>query len=640
MTNKISKILEKQHPTKVITFLFVAVMILSAFAMLNFASAPNSMTFSNSAQSLVNSSYVHPLTVEYHAYFDESGLPSGTSWSVTYDGTLYSSTTTTIEITLTTSGTYSYSIPFADSGSYSYPPYPSSGTLSDTGTLDVAFGANISASATTTDVGIKLWFYSTMADAGIASSYAVNLWVGSVNATSASFNTSSSSVSASYTFLSSGTYSVYFLWWEPAAAGPPAPTSFITSTLTVTINPTLSVSISASATTIDYGQSITFESSVSGGTSPYFYQWNVNNVNVTGATNSTYTTSTLPVGTDTIKLWVSDSAGDPSNSKPNVSVPNVIMQDNIPVSSDGVYIGDPVNISIDRVGDIPLSGNHSDFSYQWYGPGGPIAGATSWFLNVVEDNAGFYNFAVHIKILNSSLPYHGTWIGHFHLTVKNNILPSGSVEFIESGLPSGAAWSAALASSIVPYGNRTSPIGPVITGVDGYYTTVGGNGLPTVVITPPNGTYHFFVYDYRWGTVVQGLQGWVSPGNYTPSISTGVLTFPLNTANHSTIIRIQFTPISSPSNDPPNLTRATLDNATLNATLKNSIPNTTILPIARQNSSIPPVITKTIPRQISRPAFSVVSFIFLSLAAICLILSALGIQRFKRKKQKDREAKR
>ena len=628
MTNKISKILEKQHPTKVITFLFVAVMILSAFAMLNFASAPNSMTFSNSAQSLVNSSYVHPLTVYYHSYFIESGLPSGTSWSVTYNSVVFSSTTTTIEITLTTSGTYSYSIPFADSGSYSYPPYPSSGTLSDTGTLDVAFGANISASATTTDVGIKLWFYSTMADAGIASSYAVDLWVGSVNATSASFNTSSS-VSASYAFSSSGTYSVYFLWWEPAAAGPPAPTSFITSTLTVTINPTLSVSISASATTIDYGQSITFESSVSGGTPPYSYQWDVNSANVTGATNSTYTTSTLPVGTDTIELWVSDSAGDPSNGKRNSSVPNVIMQDNIPVSSDGVYIGDLVNISIDRVSDIALKGNYSDFSYQWYGRGGPIAGATSWYLNVVEDTAGFYNFAVHIRILNDSLPFHGTWIGHYHLMVKNNVLPANSVEFIESGLPNGAVWSAALYDTPALNGIAT-------TGVDGLYITSQGNGLPSIIISPPNGTYYFAITDYKRGTVVQGLQGWVSPGNYTPSISTGVLTFPLNTANHSTIIRIQFTPISSPSNDPSNLTRATLDNATLNATLKNSIPNTTILPIARQNSSIPPVITKTIPRQISRPAFSVVSFIFLSLAAICLILSALGIQRFKRKKQRYR----
>ena len=108
-----------------------------------------------------NDSYIHPMTVYYHAYFIESGLPSGTSWSVTYNSIVYSSTTTTIEITLTTSGTYSYSIPFADSGSYSYPPYPSSGTLSDTGTLDVGFGANTSAKETTTDANLKDWLYST-----------------------------------------------------------------------------------------------------------------------------------------------------------------------------------------------------------------------------------------------------------------------------------------------------------------------------------------------------------------------------------------------------------------------------------------------------------------------------------------------
>ena len=86
MSNEMNENSKRPPTTKLITFMFVVVMILSAFAMLNFASAPDSMTSSNSAQSLVNSSYVHPMTVYYHAYFVESGLPSGTDWNVTYDG--------------------------------------------------------------------------------------------------------------------------------------------------------------------------------------------------------------------------------------------------------------------------------------------------------------------------------------------------------------------------------------------------------------------------------------------------------------------------------------------------------------------------------------------------------------------------
>ena len=40
-----------------------------------------------------------------------------------------------------------------------------------------------------------------------------------------------------------------------------------------TVNPQLSATISASQGSIDYGQSVTFNSAVSGGTPPYFYQW-------------------------------------------------------------------------------------------------------------------------------------------------------------------------------------------------------------------------------------------------------------------------------------------------------------------------------------------------------------------------------
>jgi hypothetical protein len=419
-----------------------------------------------------------------------------------------------------------------------------------------------------------------------------------------------------------------------------------------TVNPQLSATISASQGAIDYGQSITFNSAVSGGTPPYFYQWNVNGANVTGAINSTYTTSTLPVGTDTIKLWVSDSAGDPSNSKKNSSVPNIIMQDNIPVSSDGVYIGDPVIISIDRVGDILLNGNYSDFSFQWYGPGGPIAGATKWFLNVVEDTAGFYNFAVHIKILNSSLPYHGTWIGHYHLKVKDNTLSKGSVEFIETGLPNGTVWSAALYDTPALNGIAT-------TGVDGFYITSQGNGLPTIIIHPPNGTYYFAIADYKWGQAWPGFYCWVSPGNYTPSITTGVITFPTNTTNGSIIIHVTFTPVGDPpTNDQSNLTNITAISTTSNNTITNSTvdnansttgvleQNNTII-TQTNNSTIPTVHGTILPKNNTSATPLIRTFHSFKITPTILnfilfipIVFGLVIRRASHKKQREKEAMR
>ena len=708
MSNEMNENSKRPPTTKLIAFMFVVVMIFSAFTMLNFGTQA---AFAPSP-TLEDQSFIHPMTIYYHAYFIESGLPSGTNWNVTYDGVVYSSTTTTIETSMTTSGTYSYTIPNAGSGIYDYPVYPSSGTLSNTGTLDVAFGANISASATTTDIGIKLWFHSTSAVSGLASTYTVDLWVGSTNVATATANTSST-VSASYTFSSSGSYNVYLIWSNsnpsefltptitetinalpsvtissninPSDAGQSvtfsssvsggtspytyewflngsavsgatsstwvtttlpigSPTIYVkatdsssytaqSNTVTETVNPPLTVSISSSKNPSDYGQSVTFNSVVQGGTQPYTYQWSMNGANVSGATSSAWTTTTLPVGNDAIKLWVTDAAGDPRPGHPNASVPNIRM--NLAAgfqTTDQVYIDNEFNLSVVGVGSFNLIGNQSlfnNFIYQWFLNGTKIVGATNWYYDTWESHPATYDFSV--TIIPVGTQYHGQWLGRFYVLVTANF-PPNSLDIVESGLPVGSSWSAAI---IVYAENSSYPYGTTFTQPESHgYQTVYGN-TSVFRITPPNGTWTYYIDQFSTGP-----PGYAK-GFYAPNISSGTVTLPADTSNGSIIIRITFTPIGTLSNNPSNWTSTTLLNAALNAafmnsTLKNSIPNTTILPIARQNSSITPVITKTIPRQISRPAFSVVSFIFVSLAAICLILSALGIQRFKRKKQRYR----
>jgi hypothetical protein len=68
-----------------------------------------------------------------------------------------------------------------------------------------------------------------------------------------------------------------------------------------------SVTISPLSSTIFLGESVTFTSSVSGGTPPYSYQWYLDDAPVAGATASSWTFNPPAVSTYTVYLEVADS---------------------------------------------------------------------------------------------------------------------------------------------------------------------------------------------------------------------------------------------------------------------------------------------------------------------------------------------
>jgi len=81
----------------------------------------------------------------------------------------------------------------------------------------------------------------------------------------------------------------------------------------VTVNPTLGVSIVPTSAIMDFGQSVTFDSSVSGGTPPYTYQWYLDDAPVSSATASTWAFFPTSPGTYEVYLIVADSS-DPAES--------------------------------------------------------------------------------------------------------------------------------------------------------------------------------------------------------------------------------------------------------------------------------------------------------------------------------------
>jgi YVTN family beta-propeller protein len=122
--------------------------------------------------------------ITYGVTFTESGLPSGTSWSVTLNGTTESSTTDTITFSVP-NGTYSYTIATVNRD---YAPSPSSGSIT-------VNGANVNQAITFNLVTYTVKFTESGLPSGTSWSIAFN-------------GTTKTSISSSITFnASNGSYS-------------------------------------------------------------------------------------------------------------------------------------------------------------------------------------------------------------------------------------------------------------------------------------------------------------------------------------------------------------------------------------------------------------------------------------------------
>jgi hypothetical protein len=111
------------------------------------SSAIGTSVSTSSSTTTFTTSTIPPLStilLSYNAVFVESGLPSGTSWQVTYNGSTETSTTNTIEFTETSSVSNPFSVavvtPPPSAGCRNiYVPSPSSGTLAAGNTQTVSF---------------------------------------------------------------------------------------------------------------------------------------------------------------------------------------------------------------------------------------------------------------------------------------------------------------------------------------------------------------------------------------------------------------------------------------------------------------------------------------------------------------------
>ena len=112
----------------------------------------------------------------------------------------------------------------------------------------------------------------------------------------------------------------------------------------------LSVTVSPSSANLDVDQSQTFNSTVSGGTFPYTYQWCLNGTAVSDADLSSWTFTPTSAGSYTIYANVTDSSGEQAASNTaNVTVNSVVHDvalTNMTVPMSEAYQGWVVNVNV------------------------------------------------------------------------------------------------------------------------------------------------------------------------------------------------------------------------------------------------------------------------------------------------------
>jgi hypothetical protein len=141
-------------------------------------------------------------------------------------------------------------------------------------------------------------------------------------------STISHATNSTWTFTptSAGTYTVYVNVTDSASVDP----SVQSPSVQITVNAKPTVAITPASATINVGKFVTFMSSVTGGTTPYYYQWYQNSLAVQGANNPTWTFSPTSTGTCNVYLNITDNVGITTRS-------NVVPVTVNPLPSVGGY---------------------------------------------------------------------------------------------------------------------------------------------------------------------------------------------------------------------------------------------------------------------------------------------------------------
>ena len=157
------------------------------------------------------------------------------------------------------------------------------------------------------------------------------------------------------------------------------------STVTYQAAPSpLSISISPTSKVLDLGQYVTFTSSVSGGTSPYSYQWYLNETAVAGANSNSWTFTPTSTGYYLVHLNVTDNLGEEAKSNIAAVTVNPALSVSIQPVSSTITLGQSVSFN------STVSGGTQPYTYQWYVNETEPLGANSPSWIFTPASTGYY----------------------------------------------------------------------------------------------------------------------------------------------------------------------------------------------------------------------------------------------------------
>jgi hypothetical protein len=245
-----------------------------------------------------------------------------------------------------------------------------------------------------------------------------------------------------FTPTSAGSYQVYLNVTDSAGA------TAKSNVATVTVNLTLAVSITPTSATMDLGQSQLFTSTVSGGSSPYSYQWYLNGAAVSGATSSSWLFSPTSTGSYTVYMNVTDAVGVTKKSNVASVTINTMLTVSVSPSSAAMDLGQSKTFT------ATASGGTTPYSYKWYLNNALVPGATTFTWTFTPTSTGSY-------------------------TVYTNVTDSASSPVTKKSNVASVTVNSALTVSISPSPSVTLVVGHSVT----FTSTVSGGTLP---------------YSYQW----------------------------------------------------------------------------------------------------------------------------------------------
>jgi hypothetical protein len=396
------------------------------------------------------------------------------------------------------------SVPGATSSSYSYTASGTSHSLYITATdsINGHFTSNAASIKVNPDPTVTVSPSSSTMDAGQSQTFTAAV-TGGTAPFSYQWYLDGNPVgtnSTSYTYLATASEEPSVTIYAAVTDSASTPITVNSTTLTVAVNPLPTVTISPDSWTLSLGQSETFTANPVGGSGTYTsYQWYVNGSAQNGQTSSTFSYSTGSLGSATITVTVTDSAGITSAQSPPASVavndvaPSITAPSNVTVDANtlggatNVNLGTPiVSTSTYQSSQLTITNNASALF--------PIGSTTvSW---TVTDPSGLCTTANQVVTVNAgaathfviSAPSSATAGTAFSITVKTydalgNVATgySGTIHFTSTSpgtLPADSALTNGAGAFTV---TLTSAGSQTITATDTANGSISGTSGPIAV---------------------------------------------------------------------------------------------------------------------------------------------------------------